>query len=622
MANPEDELKARELEALRAQVAGLTERVHALEVKAGLEPQSRPGALPAANLQANPPESRAGTSSVPPPPPRPPREGAPDYRTAASTFRNSHDLEGTIGRLWFNRVGIFALLFGVAFFLKYAFENNWIGPSVRVVLGLLAGIAVIIWSERFRNRGSTLFSYSLKAVGVGTLYLSTWGAYQVYRLVPSEAAFFAMIVVTVFTVILAVTQEAEILAVYGMIGGFLTPVLLSTGENHEAVLFTYICLLDLAILVIVSMKPWRRLMWGSFAGTWSLYAAWFGEYYTQPQRPLTVFFASLFFIILATVPLFTPLTRSRWHKGFSVTLTLLPLANAAAFFVALDAMYWNDRDTLTWYALALAAAYLLLAGQFKRRAGGGEPETLNLTSLLHIAIAVGFVTIAIPLKLHAHWITIGWLMEAAALLSISVPARADFLRYFAAATLALGVFRLLLVDQFHVTTLLLNARFGTYLVAIGIMAGMVAVGNRFASEAEKPFFRIASVVLNLLALVALSLEAHDYFGRQLTAYDHTSTGGYGPFQQIEFARNFTFSAIWLAYGACLMAFGFWRRTAFVRWQALVLIAFTIGKVFLFDISSLGTGYRIMSFMALGVVLMAISYVYSRDWLKLSGKSAE
>jgi uncharacterized membrane protein len=70
-----------------------------------------------------------------------------------------------------------------------------------------------------------------------------------------------------------------------------------------------------------------------------------------------------------------------------------------------------------------------------------------------------------------------------------------------------------------------------------------------------------------------------------------------------------------------MAFGFWRRSAFVRWQALVLIAFTIGKVFLFDSSSLGTGYRIVSFMALGVVLMAISYVYSRDWLKLSRRPA-
>ena len=71
-----------------------------------------------------------------------------------------------------------------------------------------------------------------------------------------------------------------------------------------------------------------------------------------------------------------------------------------------------------------------------------------------------------------------------------------------------------------------------------------------------------------------------------------------------------------------MAFGFWRRSAFARWQALVLIAFTIGKVFLFDSASLGTGYRIISFMALGVVLMAISYVYSRDWLKLSRRSAD
>src|SRR6185437_13087924 len=132
MANPEDELKALELEALRAQIAALTERVHALEVKSELEPQ-RQAVTPPANLQANPPDSRAGTSPVPPP--RPPRQAAQTYRTPASALRNNHDLEGTIGRLWFNRVGIFALLFGVAFFLKYAFENNWIGPSVRVVLG-------------------------------------------------------------------------------------------------------------------------------------------------------------------------------------------------------------------------------------------------------------------------------------------------------------------------------------------------------------------------------------------------------------------------------------------------------------------------------------------------------
>jgi uncharacterized membrane protein len=248
---------------------------------------------------------------------------------------------------------------------------------------------------------------------------------------------------------------------------------------------------------------------------------------------------------------------------------------------------------------------------------------VKLVTLLHIAVAIAFITIAVPLKLNSHWITIGWLVESAALLGISVRSQANFLRYFAAITLALGIFRLLVIDDFQVTTLLFNARFATYLVAIAILAGIVSAGDRFASEAEKPFVKFAGVALNVLALFALTLEAHDFFARQLTAsyMSNRALGGYGPFQQIEFARNFTYSAIWLAYGACLMAFGFWRRSAFVRWQALVLIAFTIGKVFLFDSSSLGTGYRIVSFMALGVVLMAISYVYSRDWLKLSRRSA-
>lgn len=618
MANPEDDLKARELEALRAQVAALTARVHTLEVKAGIEPQRI--APPVAPV--SPKASEAAASQAPPPPPRIPSfQTAPSLHAPAS-IRESADLEGTIGKLWFNRVGIFALLFGVAFFLKYAFDNNWIGPSGRVALGLLAGIAVVIWSERFRNKGNTLFSYSLKAVGIGTMYLSLWGAYQIYHLVPSAVAFIAMIVVTASTVTLAVTQDAEIVGVYAMIGGFSTPVLLSTGENHEIVLFSYVCLLDLAILSMVNFKPWRRLLWGSFAGTWSLYLGWYASYYTNSQRPLTVLFAALFFTLFALVPLLTPLTRSRWHKGYSVTLTALPLANAAVFFFALFVMYSTKTVTLTWYALALAAVYLAFASLIKRRANS-EPDVVKLVTLLHIAIAIAFITMAVPLKLNSHWITIGWLVESAVLLGISVRTQATFLRYFAAITLALGIFRLLVIDNFQVTTLLFNARFATYLVAIAILAGIVTAGDRFASEHEKPFVMFAGVALNILALLALTLEAHDFFARQLTAFymSNRTLGGYGPFQQIEFARNFTYSAIWLAYGACLMAFGFWRRSAFVRWQALVLIAFTIGKVFLFDSSSLGTGYRIVSFMALGVVLMAISYVYSRDWLKLSRRSA-
>ena len=198
------------------------------------------------------------------------------------------------------------------------------------------------------------------------------------------------------------------------------------------------------------------------------------------------------------------------------------------------------------------------------------------------------------------------------LLWVAVKSEAHFLRIFAGCTLALGVARLLFYDNFNPDTLLLNARFGTYLVAIAIMGGIVAAGKRFASEAEMPFVKAAGVALNLLALWALTLEANDYFNRQVV-----QGGGYTVIRQLEIARDFTFSAIWIVYGAMLMVIGFWKRSAFIRWQALVLIAVTIGKVFLYDSREVEQVYRILSFIALGVMLMAISYAYHRDWLKLS-----
>ena len=533
--------------------------------------------------------------------------------------RGTADLEGKIGRVWLNRIGIMAILAGVAYFIKYAFDSGWIGETGRVVIGLIAGIAVILWSERFRKKNYVAFSYSLKAVGIGTLYFSLWGAFQVYHLVPSSAAFAAMILVTASTITLALTQDAEILAAYALIGGFSTPVLLSTGENHEIVLFSYVALLDLAMLVMAMYKPWRRLMWGSFIGTVIMYVGWYSQpyFYSQEVRGLTVFFAALFAAIFAALPLVTPLEKSRWHQGHSTTLTLLPLANAAFFFLALFDMYVSEKVTLTWYALALAAVYLGLSSLLRRRTDA-EPSALMLIYMLHVAIAVAFITIAIPLKLNEHWITIGWLIESAVLLFVAVRTQTNFLRYFAGTTLALGIVRLLVYDNFHTETLVFNARFATYLVAIAILGAIIFFGERVASSREMPVIKLAGVGLNLLALIALTLEAHDYFNRQVGA----ASGNTQVLSDLRLAWDFSYSAIWLVYGAGMMVFGFWKRDAFVRWQALALMAFTIGKVFTYDVWSLEKVYRIVSFVALGVVLMAISFIYQRDWLKLSLRAAE
>src|SRR6266478_3076365 len=611
-----------EIEALKAQVAALTARVYQLEQKSGYAPeapqhaipptQQQPPAPPPAGTMLQPPPAQivSRPSSLPPPPMPPSRQQLPQLQPSlrSGSTKEGVDLEKKIGQYWLNRIGIVAMLIGVSYFLKYAFENNWIGPGGRIVIGLLAGIGLVLWSEQFRARGYAAFSYSLKAVGIGTLYLSLWGAFQVYHLIPSAAAFVAMAIVTACTIALSLSQDAELLASFALIGGFATPLLLSTGQNHEVVLFSYVCLLDLAILAMAVVKPWRRLLWGSFAGTLILYVGWFSDYYSQDERPLTVFFAALFAAIFAAIPLLTPHDRSKRIDGPSITLTLLPLLNAGAFFLALWIMYEPKTAPLTWYALALAAVYLAISSLFGRLFPDQETK---LIALLHVAIAVAFITIAIPLKLDAHWITIGWMIESAVLLCIGVRMQTKFLRYLAVAALILGIFRLLVVDDFHTETLVFNARFATYLVAIAVLGGIVIFGRRYATENEKPFLGVALVALNLLALIALTREAADYYDRQLAA-SRLGRTGYAGAAQLRLARDFSYSAIWLVYGAALMAVGFWKRSAFTRWQALFLIAVTIVKVFLYDVSQLEQGYRILSFVALGAVLLAISFIYQRD----------
>jgi uncharacterized membrane protein len=618
--------KQDEIEALKSQIAALTARIYALELHSGVDSTTTQQAIPV--KQPQPPVPRPG-GTIPEPPlapvvsgslpaasaslPRTPLQSSPLSNPATS--HGDTDLEKKIGQYLLNRIGIIAMLIGLSYFLKFAFDNNWVGPGGRIAIGLLVGIGLVLWSERFRKRGYSAFSYSLKAVGIGTVYLSLWGAFQIYHLIPAAAAFVAMAIVTAATISLALSQDAELLASFALVGGFSTPVLLSTGQNHEAVLFSYVALLDFAILTIAVFKPWRRLLWGSFGGTIILYLGWYSEYYSDDQRALTVAFAALFAAIFAVIPLAASGGRSTRFAGHSTTLTLLPVFNAAAFFLALYVMYEQEKTTLTWYALALAAVYLGLGSAVKNRMSKEDAAFVNL---LHVAIAVAFITIAIPLKLNSQWITIGWLVESGMLLWLSVKSRANFLRYFAVFALFLGIARLLFFDQIRADTLVFNMRFATYAVAIAILGGIAVLGRRHAEQTEMMFIDAAGVCVNLLALIALTLEVSDFFDRQVFSAGNIVAA----YPQLKLERDFSYSAIWLVYGAVLMAVGFQKRSALVRWQSLILIACTICKVFLYDFSQLGGSYRIVSFIALGAVLLGISFIYQRDWLGLSSHAPE
>ena len=314
------------------------------------------------------------------------------------------------------------MLIGVSYFLKFAFDNNWIGPTGRVTIGLLAGIAVIVWSESFRRRNYKIFSYSLKAVGVGVLYLSLWAAFQVYGLIPSAVAFLAMAIVTAATAALAIKQDAEILAAIALTGGFATPLLLSTGQNREIQLFSYVALLSAASVVLVAFKPWRRLLVLSYAGTLVLYIAWYAEYYRRNEFAATLAFATIFFAIFAVAPLVSKTPEGTVSLPYLAGL--ITFVNTGVYFLQAYAMFEEiDKLSMAWFALALAAVHIGLSRIIGRR----EPAHAEALRLLHLALAVALITIAIPIRLDGHWITMGWLVEAGVLLWVADRIGARFL---------------------------------------------------------------------------------------------------------------------------------------------------------------------------------------------------
>jgi uncharacterized membrane protein len=621
-----------DLQTLSTLVRDLVARVERLERSA--EDRATVASEPSLRLEAQPsavplPPSRSASSQVPitetrdvPPetistarPLFPPMFTSRDPGQQFAAAKPEIDLESRIGSHWLNRIGISAVLIGMSYFLKLAFDNNWIGPTGRVSIGLLAGVGAIVWSERFRKRGYNLFSYSLKAVGVGVLYLSLWAAFQVYALIPSPVAFLAMVIVTSSTAMLAIKQDAEILAAIALAGGFTTPLLLSTGQNHEVELFSYVTLLCAASVTLVAVKPWRRLLILSYVGMVALYVGWYSEFYRRPEFAVTFAFATIFFAIFAVAPLV-----SRGPEGSSLLYlpAALTLINTGVYFLQAYAMVDEiDKLAMAWFALALAAVHIGLSRIVRRQ----QPADAEILRLLHLALAVALITIAIPIRLDGHWITVGWLVEAGVLLWVADRIGAGFLHYLAVVALGLAVVRLLLIDNFNVDTLLLNSRMATYILAMAMLALLAWFSLKRESDFDHQLASVAVVVVSALALVGLSREIGDYYGRQTYAgwngARSWTLAAEANRHNIVIAENFSYSALWMGYGALLMVIGFWRKSAFFRWQALFLIAATIVKVFIYDVSQLDRAYRILSFMILGVLLLAVSFVYQKDWLKLS-----
>lgn len=555
------------------------------------------GAAPPAKSEAAPiphPSSAPETAAAPPSPlARLPVRPSPP---AAQASPRTETVESVIAGRWLNYVGIIAMLFGIAFFLKYAFESNWVGPRARVGICVLLGAAFFPWSGRLLTKGYRYFSEGIAGLGASVLYLSLWAGWHYYQLFPQSAAFWMMIVVTFVTTSVALRRDSQRIALIALLGGVLTPWLVNTGDNHEITLFTYLAVLAAGMLALGRTRDWRTLAPIQFVFTLLYFWEWYERFYADGELLPTFLFATLFLVIFAALPVL----HGGRKTGLSNLDALIFFSNSIAYFLALRAMLWPDRRwALTLSVLALAAAHLAAERAVPRVKAPGD----TLARVLFGGLALTFATLAIPIRLERYWITIAWAVEGFVLIASGLRARLAAIRW-AGFLLILVVLGRLTLLQIPAEQFLLNPRFATFAISVMclLLAGRLAQSPGIQSgETESLAFAAAPVAANIYAFTAISLEVWDLFGR-MPSLEGMDRG---------LAQQLALSTLWLIYALAFLAAGFRKKWATLRWQALALLGIVIGKVFIFDLSFLQRFYRILSFLFLGFALLLISFYYQR-----------
>ena len=362
------------------------------------------------------------------------------------------------------RFGVIVLFFGVSFLLKYASEHIVVPIEARlaaVALGAMVMLA-IGWRLRQSRRGYGLI---MQGGGIGLLYLTVFAAFRLYQLLPAGLVFTLLTATAIFSAMIAVLQDSRSLAALGVSGGFLAPLLASTGGGSHVMLFSFYAILNFGILVIAWFKAWRSLNLLGFAFTFVIGLLWGGRYYRPELFASTEPFLILFFLFYVAIAVLFALRQDASIKS-PVDGTLVFGTPLIAFGLQ-TALVRRIEYGAAYSALALSGFYLVLARLLFARLS----EQVRLLVEAFLALGVVFGTLAIPLAFDGRWTAAAWALEGAAIVWVGVrqnklAARAFgmFLQVAAGFAFALGAGR-----SVALTPLLNSVYLGCLLIS---MAGL------------------------------------------------------------------------------------------------------------------------------------------------------
>jgi len=316
------------------------------------------------------------------------------------------------------KVGVLVSFFGVSFLLKYAIDRELLNLPIEVrllaVAAAGAAMAAIGWRLRENRRNYALV---LQGGGLGILFLTVYAALRIWQLIPAGLAFGLLAALAATTAALAVRQDARTLAMFGVAGGFLAPLLASTGQGSHVVLFSYYLVLNLAILAIAWRRAWRGLNLLGFAFTFVIAIFWGYRYFRPELFASTEPFLVAHFLLYQAVAALYALRRPP-DKPDLVDGTLVFGTPVMAFGLQ-SAMLYDTDYGLAISAAALAVFYAVSAWWLLRR----QERLPRLLGEAYLALAVAFGTVAVPLAFGARWTTAAWALEGAALAWVGVRQR-------------------------------------------------------------------------------------------------------------------------------------------------------------------------------------------------------
>lgn len=516
--------------------------------------------------------------------------------------RRGTEFEVHLGQKWLLIVGILTMVFGVGYFLKYSFEQGWVTPAGRVAMAYVWGIVFLISGDRFRKKGLDAFGLSLIGGGIAVLYFAAFAAFQIYQLFDQAPSFAVMVLITVLAGTLSIFYDAKWLAVLGLAGGFLTPLLLSTGRDNQVALMTYMTILNLGLLGIAFYKKWDLLNTLGLIFTYLLYSGWFVRHYADHKFWPAVIFVNIFYLIYSVAPFAYQFVREGGEEKKGINI-MVPNS-----FIAFGYSYAMVRDhfSLAWVSVIsvfYAVVFLSMASYLYQKGRHGHEGFVVL-----LGKALLFLIITVPLIFSKHWITIFWSAQAVALLWMGIRLGRRGLIGGAYGLLGLALFKFLLYDYgevFHFNLynfaysgsyayLLLERWVTTFVVLVGLakagdMAGKASLGVLSARRNDSA---VISAAMGIFLFIALNLETAAFFHDYLIQ-----------------ARFAAVSVLWTLFSVAFMLLGFRRNSAAARKVSFTLFSLTVLKVFFFDMANFSTPYRIISFIILGLMLVGTSYLY-------------